>query len=162
MVASLLAYACVFINPAGCSKRQWIFFLIVAIALTYMAVDEVMHFHEHLGDYIDTYRFMRKIAHWFHVRAWNDMIIIIYGIAAVFVMIRFLPAAASIPYIPEYFIVAFICFAIHTSIDSFVEPPTTVSYIIEECMKLYTSTFLALGLLSGLLFLIDQKKKKAS
>ena len=158
--ASLLAYACFFMKPIV-AKRQRVFFLLVAVAITYLALDEFMHFHEHVGDYIDTYRFMRVIAHRLNVRRWNDMLIIIYGLVALPVLIHFMPTALKIPHVAEYFIVAFICYAAHTAIDSFVEPPTTPSYIIEESLKLYTSTFLALGLLSGLLFLIDAKKKGA-
>ena len=160
-IASLLAYACFFIKPTVC-KRQRVFFLIAAFALTYLAVDEVMHFHENLGDSIDYYRVMRKVTNRLHIRGWNDMIIIIYGLAAIPVAIYFLPTATKIPCIPEYFLAAFICYAAHTGIDSFVSPPTTLSYIIEESMKVYTSAFLVLGLVSGSIFLIDAKNLSRS
>ena len=154
--AALLAFICVFVTPAT-EKRQRIFFLIVALALTYLAVDEVMQFHETYGSLIDKYRSMRKIRHWLNVRTWNDMIIIIYGLAAIPVALYFLPTAVKIPFIPEYFLAAFICYCVHTLVDSYAEPPTTISYILEESMKVYTSAFLALGLVSGLVFLIKKR-----
>jgi len=158
-MSALLAYTCFFIKPV-LSKREKIFFLIIALALTYLALDEVMHFHENVGDYLDTFRNLRKINHRVHVRAWNDTIIIIYGILAVPVALYFLPTAAQIPCIPEYFSAAFLCYIIHTSIDSFVDPPTTFSHIVEESFKVYTSTFLVLGLLSGLLFLLNRNLRR--
>lgn len=158
--ASCLSYALFFATP--CSKmRQKIFFLIFAIALTYMAIDEVEHFHEHLGDYLDSIGFMRIIFKKTAIRRWNDVIIILYGIVALPILIWFLPTAFQYPYLPEYFVIAFLCFVVHTTIDSFVDPPTTPSYIIEESMKLYTSTFLALGLFAGLIHQLKSRTKKA-
>ena len=156
-IACLLAYACFFMK-SSLDKRQKIFFLILALALTYLALDEVMQFHEKLGEYFHNYRFMRKITHLLQIRGWNDMVVIIYGIAALPVLIYFLPKIVQLPFVAEYFTVAFICYIIHTSLDAFVEPPTTPSQIIEESMKLCTSVFLVLGLISVLIFLINKKK----
>ena len=50
--ASLIAYICFFINPSA-NKSQKIFFLIVALALTYLAMDEVLQFHEKIGRNLD-------------------------------------------------------------------------------------------------------------
>jgi hypothetical protein len=155
---SLLAYTCFFMKSSA-SRRQKVFFLLVALALTYMALDEVLQFHEHIGLDLDHIRAFRKITHATGARSWNDLIIIIYGIVGLPVLLYFLPTVVEIPYIAEYFIIAFLSYVTHTSIDSLANPPTTVSYIFEESAKLGTSTFLALGLLSGLLFLINSKKK---
>ena len=87
------------------------------------------------------------------------MIIIIYGLVALPVLIYVYPTIFEVPYIAEYFVIAFICYVIHTTIDASFRPPTTVSYIFEESAKLYTSTFMALGLLSGLQFLIKSRTK---
>ena len=89
------------------------------------------------------------------------MIIIIYGIVALPVLIYILPIAIQIPYIAEYFVFAFLCYFVHTTIDTVTRPATTISYIFEESAKLYASTFLVLGLLSGLQFLINSKTKNS-
>ena len=156
--AALIAYISFFISPKV-KRKQKIFFLIAAIALTYLAVDEVMQFHENIGTNLDHIRFFRKLIAWTGVHSWNDMIIIIYGLVALPVLIYVLPTIFEVPYIAEYFVIAFICYVIHTTIDASFRPPTTASYIFEESAKLYTSTFMALGLLSGLQFLIKSRNK---
>ena len=158
-IASLLAYACFFTNfPA--KKRQRIFFLIIALALTYLVIDEVTNLHEHIGKAIDTYPTMTQIANSLHVSTWSDMILIIYGITALPLLFYFLPTALRIPCIPEYFLAAIVCFVIHISIDFIADPPTDFSYIVEESLKVYISTFLALGLFSGLVFLINTNRER--
>lgn len=158
-VASLLAYVCFFINPTA-DRRQRIFFLIIGLALTFLALDEAINLHEQVGKAIDTVQSMRKIATKLHISTWNDIILVMYGIIALPLLVYFLPVTLQIPCIPEYFLAALLCFAIHISIDFIADPPTPLSYVFEESMKVYISTFLALGLFSGLAFLIKTKKKK--
>ncbi len=156
--AALIAYTCFFIR-SNAKRKQKIFFLIAALALTYLAVDEVMQFHESIGTNLDHIRFFRKLIAWSGIHSWNDMIIIMYGLVALPALIYILPTAFEIPYVAEYFAIAFFCYVIHTTIDASFRPPTTASYIFEESAKLYTSIFMALGLLSGLQFLIKSRTK---
>jgi len=160
-IASFLSYVCFFMKPLIC-KHQRLFFLIIALALTFLALDEILHFHEKFGDYLDSIGFMKKaIFSRTSIRRWNDLLIVLYGVVSLPVLIGFLPIAIRIPYIVEYFLIGFFCFAVHTLTDAFIEPPTTFSYIIEESAKLFTSAFLVLGLISALLFLINSKAKEA-
>jgi len=157
--AALLAYACLFAS-AMASLRQRVFFLILALGLTFLALDEVMRFHEQFGEYLDTFRNLRKIDHSLHIRSWNDSIIILYGLAVIPLLLYFLPTAAEIPFLPEYFLVSFTCYLCHTLIDAFFDPPRTASHIIEESFKVYTSTFLVLGLISALIFVVHYQQKQ--
>ncbi len=158
--ASLAGYAAFIIAP-GKDKRQKVFFLVVAVALTYLALDEILHFHEHVGDSLDDMGFLKVIFRVTNIRRWNDLIIILYGVISLPVFIYFLPTAVQIPYFAECFILAFLSYVGHTAIDSFVEPPTTPTYIIEESFKLYASTFILLGLITTLLYLINSKEIQA-
>jgi hypothetical protein len=159
--AGIMAYLAIFMTPSE-NKRQRFFFIILAISLTYLAADEVLQFHEHVGDWLDDLRLLKIIFVKTPIRRWNDLIIIIYGILAVPFILSFLPTILKLPYLAEDFVVAFIWFIIHTTIDSVVDEPTAASYIIEESSKLYTSTFINLGLMNVLHFLMKAKYEKTS
>lgn len=160
-IASFLSYVCFFMKPSNL-KHQRLFFLIIALALTFLALDEILHFHEKFGDYLDSIGFMKKaIFSRTSIRRWNDLLIVLYGVVSLPVLIGFLPIAIRIPYIVEYFLIGFFCFAVHTLTDAFIEPPTTFSYIIEESAKLFTSAFLVLGLISALLFFNKFKNERS-
>jgi FlaA1/EpsC-like NDP-sugar epimerase len=66
--ACLLAYTCFFIK-SPISKRQKIFFLLAALALTYLAIDEVAQFHENGGLALDHIRKFRKMIRWSGIRS---------------------------------------------------------------------------------------------
>ena len=123
-------------------------------------MDELFFIHETVGDNIDKTGFLKIIFQKTAIRRWNDLIIILYGILALPVMLYFLPVIIKIPYILEFFIMAFLCYAAHTTIDSVVEPATTPSYIIEESAKLFSSTFLVLGSYAGYLDVTKRSKVK--
>jgi len=130
-------------------KRLRIFFLIVTLALIYLVLDEVFLIHEHIGERLDQTGFLKIIFRETAIRRWNDLIIILYGVAALPILAYFFPTAIRLPYVGEYFLIAFLCYCAHTAVDSVVEPPTTPSYIIEESFKVFASTFLALGTFAG-------------
>lgn len=122
----------------------------VAAAMTLLAIDELMEFHEMIGgrlDDADTAALARN-AGW---RGWNDIIVVAYGLIALPFGIVFLPTLLRYPRLLELLAVAFVLFVVHTAIDSLVEPRTTVSAILEESAKLYCTSFFALAFLAALL-----------
>jgi hypothetical protein len=147
-IASFLSFFS-FLLSSSENKRLRLFFLIMSITLIYLVLDELFLFHETIGDNLDKTGFLKIIFQKTAIRRWNDLIIILYGVLALPVMLFFTPIVIKIPYILEFFILAFLCYAAHTTIDSVVEPATTPSYIIEESAKLFSSAFLVLGLYAG-------------
>ena len=160
ITASFFSFASFLIAPSE-GKYRKIFFLVVTFALTYLALDEVFHFHETIGDSLDHTGFLKIIFAKTAIRRWNDLIIILYGVVALPVVFFFLPTVIQFPYVAENFLIAFLFYVAHTAIDAVVEPPTTPSYIIEESAKLLTSTFLALGSFAGWKFLINSRTKNS-
>jgi hypothetical protein len=146
-----------FLLTSAADGKQKLMFLILAVSLTYLAADEVLCFHEQIGDWLDGLKFLRKIFAVTPIRRWNDMIIIIYGLLAIPLMACFFQTMLKLPCLAEYFSMALIWFVIHTTIDSVVNEPTASTYIIEESAKVYTSTFISLGLMNALHFLMHQK-----
>ncbi len=123
-----------------------VFWLLMTMAVGFLALDELLQFHERVGDRIDAMAISTG-----PVRNWNDIVVIMYGVVAAFAGLIFLPIVLRYAKLLELIAIAFVFYAIHTTIDSLVEPPTTVSVILEESAKLYCSTFIALAILSGLL-----------
>jgi len=143
------------------NKHRKVFFFVMALALTYLTLDEVLHFHEMVGDRLDQTGFLKIIFTNTSIRRWNDLIIILYGVVALPALIYFLPIAFKTPYLGEFFILAFASYALHTAIDAVVEPPTVPSTIIEESFKLYAGLFLTIGSGAGLMSVMDSKSKRA-
>ena len=155
-ISGLMAYACILVKKQ-LTRKQVVLLILIAFALTFLAVDEVMQYHEQIGEYLKESPIMHKISQITKIRGGNDMIVILYGIMALLAVIYFFPIFLELPFILEYFSIAFICYVIHTLVDSFVEPPSTPSHIIEESMKLYASVFVMLGLTSLLIFLVNKQ-----
>ena len=122
------------------------FWLIAALGLGFLALDELLGFHERLDDWITAIVGDSEI-----FRNWNDLIVIGYGLIAIPVFLLFLPEIFRYPKIAETLAVAFLFFCIHTAIDSVVEPPTTVSVILEESAKLFSAAFFATAMFISIL-----------
>jgi len=139
-----------FLLTEGSSRIVRWFWLLVAIAIGFLAMDELLGFHEGLGGVLDDIDPLGlKSAR--TIRGWNDVVVIAYGIAALPVVITFLPTMVRIPAFPELSAVAFAWYVLHTAVDSLVEPRTNLSVIVEESAKLFTGLILALACLGGLL-----------
>jgi hypothetical protein len=125
------------------SGYRWLWGLF-ALAAAYLAADEVMGFHEELGEAEPSvYTTGQRIFGVF--RSWNDLLVILYGVGAIIGWLCFRKVLARRPFTYALLIVAFACYAIHTLIDSGVEPPTSPSTILEETAKLHCSFYLALA-----------------
>lgn len=111
-------------------------------------MDELLLFHERIGSDINRQQiaFLRE-----NFGNANDLIVILYGCAAVFAMLLVLPTVLEFPRFIELFGLAFVFYLIHTITDSTQEPPTFASHVIEESAKLLCSATLAVAHFAGLM-----------
>ncbi|MBC2717306.1 MAG: hypothetical protein HF978_18525 [Desulfobacteraceae bacterium] len=131
-------------NHFSSTKFFWLF---IALAFGYLALDELMMFHERIGYWIK----MSNVGPTETFRNWNDVIVISYGILALAVLPLLLPHILKYPKFGEMLTVAFIFYCIHTAIDSLTIKKTFGSIIIEESFKLFSSAFFSFSMLIGLL-----------
>ena len=113
--------------------------VIMAAGFFFLAMDELMQFHERLGVT------MKHYADAGIFRNWNDIIVILYGVLALPVIAALLPGILRYRMFFELIVIAFVFYAIHTLIDATQSPRTQVSMILEESAKLLCVMFLALG-----------------
>jgi hypothetical protein len=148
--AVLLAAGAALACAAGLLARSashagaWVWFLFGA-ALLFFAIDEQMQFHEQLGSMLNTVASRRGAT-----LSWNDILVIGYGAAAVPFLVALLPRLAATPKVPEYLGAAFLMYALHTLVDSVVEPPAAWSVIVEESFKVFAGAGLAAAMLAAL------------
>lgn len=154
MSAAFGLVAAILSQEQGKGLRTRVFWIGVCFGMSLLAVDELMEFHEKIGGRLDESGAVAAAAGW---RGWNDILVVLYGVAAIPVGLCFLPTILRYPRTLEFLSVAFVFFVIHTVIDSIAEPPTMVSAIIEESAKLYCGGFFALAFLSALLYLARSK-----
>ena len=111
----------------------------------FFSFDELLQFHERLGEFIAS----TPIGPAEIFRNWNDVIVIGYGMIAILVLFYCLPAILRIPMVAETLALAFGFYLTHTIIDS-TQVRTSLSIIVEESAKLFSSAFLALAMLYGI------------
>ncbi len=153
--AMFLAMACgfscaSFLISVGLPRAVRCFWLIVSVALAFLVLDELLEFHERIGDRLDRIDLLGWTSSGM-IRGWNDVIVILYGVVALPLGLFILPTMARFPSFVKLICIAFSCYVVHTTIDTLVQPPTTPSVVCEESAKLYCSLFIALACLSGLL-----------
>lgn len=119
--------------------------IIMAAGFFFLAMDELIQFHERFG------ATMRHYADSGIFRNWNDIIVILYGVLAIPVIAALLPGILRYRMFFELIVTAFVLYAIHTLIDATQSPRTQVSMILEESAKLLCVMFLALGTFIALL-----------
>ena len=153
------AFASFFISHDQ-NNRQKYFWLLTAVAIGLLSLDELLGFHERLGSYLKIAVSNENPMGIF--RNWNDVVVIGYGILALFPLIYFLPSILRYPRVFEILGMAFLFYGIHTVIDSTQEPPTTYSIIFEESAKLFCSALLAFGTFVGLLGSVYCKSRDPS
>ena len=149
-VGSGFAFVSFLISPDAAGRHR-VFWLMMTVVIGYLAMDELLEFHELFGDRLDRVETLRLFIDQTPIRRWNDAIIILYGVLALPAAVFFLPSVIRFPKVLEYLCLACFFYVTHTAIDSVVEPPTTLSVILEESAKLFCSTFIAIALLVGLL-----------
>ena len=132
-VATLLVH----IRSGKTSIWAWV---ILAVGFTFLALDEVVQFHERVGSVIG-HNMNSGI-----FRNWNDVIVIAYGIIALPIIAVIFPSIAQYKTTLKLFCLAFIFYLLHTFIDSTQDPSTVISRILEESAKLFCGAFLALSM----------------
>ena len=120
----------------------------VSGGLAFLAMDELLEFHERIGRHLDRLN-ISGVSETF--RGWNDIIVIIYGFVALIALLFLFPTALKYPRYLEILGAAFLLYAIHTVIDSTQEPPTTTSVVLEESAKALCAAMLAFAQFVGLL-----------
>ena len=106
-------------------------------------VDELLEFHELIGGIVG------RVSSSGAFRSWNDIVVIVYGIAALPIIAVILPEIIRFPRVLRMFAIAFGFYVFHTLIDSISDPPTLGSVIAEEACKLLCGAFLASGSFVG-------------
>lgn len=145
-MTSGLALASFFLSGKGFNTTR-LFWLFLAAAFGFLALDELMMFHERIGYWLK----ISEVGLTESFRNWNDVIVIGYGIAAFALLPVFLPYILKYPKFAEIMAVAFTCYCIHTAVDSFNIKKTFGSVIIEESFKVFSSGFFAFAMLVGVL-----------
>jgi hypothetical protein len=129
------------------SGNYWLW-VIATFGLAFMAFDELLGFHEQadrlIGKFISPGVF----------RGWNDIIVILYGVIAFLIAVILIPKLLKNRMVIEMFAIGFLFYAVHTLIDSIIEPRTMLSTIFEESAKLLSVEFIALGAFIGFLGLL--------
>ncbi|MDB4634023.1 hypothetical protein OAG76_01325 [Rubripirellula sp.] len=139
-----------FLLSVGSPRSVRCFWSLVSVALGFLVLDELLEFHERIGDRLDGIDLLGLTSSG-TIRGWNDAIVILYGVIAVPVGVMLLPTMVRYQTFLKLICIAFVSYVLHTTIDSVVEPPTILSVILEESAKLYCSLFVALACLAGLL-----------
>ena len=155
-VASAYAFIC-FLVTTEVEKRHRLFWLMMTCVFGFLALDELLQFHERVGSLLEFSDTLKETIEDSSMRNWNDVIVILYGVMAIPVAIFFLPSVFRFPRVFELLFVGCCFYVVHTAIDSAVEPRTTFSTIVEESNKLYCSMFLAVAMFVGLLGEIERK-----
>jgi hypothetical protein len=113
----------------------------------FFAWDDLMQGHERFGEWVgDTLIGQGQI-----FRNWNDLVVILYGIAALIFLAYFLPLILSYPKFFEVLAIAFVFYILHTTIDSLAVDRTRQSVILEETCKLLSSANFACAMFVGLI-----------
>jgi hypothetical protein len=137
----------------GHGLRLW--WLLTCLGFFFFACDELMRFHEQLGTFVRHHLFGRPTMFF---RNWNDVIVLLYGVIALFVIGYFLPRILRLPLYVELLVVGFVSYATHTAVDIMPHGDGVVgrfmssipSSIPEESAKLFASTFFAVAMLNAL------------
>jgi hypothetical protein len=144
-LAAGFALAANLINIRWTGKQNWLW-TILFLGFAFLAFDELMQFHERFDTLV-----MERLLPDIQFKGWNDLVVILYGVAAVPIMFLLLPKLLKYRHMLEIFIVGFVFYTIHTFIDSVQETATFTIVIFEESAKLLSVSFLSLGSLMGLI-----------
>lgn len=148
-MAGGFAGACVLLERSETrGSRAW--WILSACACWFLSLDELLEVHEKLGDVISGTALGPATV----FRNWNDVVVMGYGVVAILALVYFLPAIVRLPRVAELLASAFGFYVIHTLIDS-TQDRTSLSIILEESAKLFSSAFCALAMLFRLLASVD-------
>jgi len=126
------------------SSRARLLWAALTVVMSYFAVDEVMEFHERVGEFLNA-----------HVprgpfRNWNDIVVILYGIAVIPLALLLWHEVLRYRRLFTMLVVTGLLYVGTTSVDTLTTTPTDLSNIVEEGLKGTCSTFFMLSMLTGL------------
>ncbi|MCW5898658.1 MAG: hypothetical protein KIT10_05255 [Flavobacteriales bacterium] len=136
--------------------RTRLFWSLAAAGLAFMAVDELVGFHEAIGDVTPGVETSGERVFGIF-RGWNDIIVILYGVVALLAGLWFLPEVLRPPRFAELIALGFAAFVAHTVIDSISEPPSHTSVILEESAKVYCVLFMALAMFTAMRWALGRR-----
>jgi hypothetical protein len=148
--ASAFAAIAAFLTPAARTAHLR-FWLLVALGMGFLSFDELLGFHERLGEFM-----AKRDVSSGAFRNWNDIMVIGYGVVAVPAALYFLPVLLRYPRMPGLLALAFGLYAMHTLIDSVTEQPSVASRVVEESFKLGCGLTLAFAIFCGMLAVIRE------
>lgn len=153
-MSSALALAVFYLRIEDWKAGAW-FWLLLAGAFAFLAIDEQLMLHERGGNVLENSTLGPSQT----FRNWNDLIVISYGVMALGI------AALSIREILKsrtfalLFATAFAFYAIHTGLDSLLPTELAWKDAPEESAKLMCALFLFLALCARLLDLADRMRR---
>jgi hypothetical protein len=112
--------------------------------MLYFSVDEVMEFHERMGDYLTAHVSSGPF------RNWNDIVVILYGTVAAPVALLVWHEVLRYRRLFTMLVVTGLFYVGTTSVDTLSRTPTDLSNIVEEGLKGTCSTLFVLSMLTGL------------
>jgi hypothetical protein len=141
--SALLALACAAAASTSVAlrrrgERPW-FWLFTTGVLAFLALDEILQFHERMGGWLKASR-LGAVPFF---RNWNDVVVILYGVAACAVLFAFLPELLRFPRVAALCTVGLGFFAVHTVIDASSPNPSGANMLFEEGCKVLAVGFLA-------------------
>ncbi len=142
-VSSAFCVARLALFPSG-SFRQKYTWTLLASGFAFLAIDEVFMIHEQIGWWMDDAYSSGPF------RNWNDIVVIGYGVIAIFLFAPTARVLARLPVMPFLMMAAFLAYTAHTAIDSLATNATVASMIVEESFKLLCALLLAASAFEGL------------
>ena len=144
LMAGCLAVATAWVERRG-SGRARLLWISLTVLMCYFCVDEVLQFHEQLGDYLGAHAPRGPF------RNYNDVIVIGYALAALPVALLCWREVLRHPRLMTMLMITGAFYVGTSAVDSLTEPPTSTSIIVEESIKVFCSTFFMLSMLTGFL-----------
>jgi hypothetical protein len=144
LMAGCLAAATLWIERRR-SGRARLLWTSLTVLMFYFCADEVLQFHEQLGDYLGAHASPGPF------RNFNDVIVIGYGLAALPVALLSWREVLRHPRLMTMLMITGALYVGTSAVDSLSEPPTSTSIIVEESIKVFCSTFFMLSMLTGFL-----------
>jgi hypothetical protein len=125
----------------GRSRLLWLAFTAVMV---YFSVDEVLGFHEEMGQFLDEHVSPGPF------RTWNDVVVIIYGVVALPLALLLWREVLRYARLLPMLVITGVLYVATSSVDTLTESASATSTVIEEGIKVTCSTFFMLSMLTGL------------
>ncbi|GAB5504437.1 hypothetical protein [Pyruvatibacter sp.] len=153
-MSSALALAVFYLRMDDWKSGAW-FWLLLAAAFAFLAIDEQLMLHERGGNVLENSTLGPSET----FRNWNDLIVISYGLVALAIAALAVREILKSGIFALLFATAFAFYAIHTGLDSLLPSDLAWKDAPEESAKLLCALFLFLALCARFLDLADRMKR---